>query len=57
LGWARVGVSLRGYGGNAVAISPLQSTTKKVAKDSFKKLSFASKKKKKSAMNGGYSRV
>ena len=31
--------------------------TKKAAKDSGKKMSFASKKKKKSAMNGGYSRA
>ena len=30
---------------------------KKAAKDSGKKMSFASKKKMKSAMNGGYSRA
>ena len=30
---------------------------KKAAKDSGKKMSFASKKKKKGAMNGGYSRA
>ena len=30
---------------------------KKAAKDTGKKMSFASKKKKKSAMNGGYSRA
>ena len=30
---------------------------KKAAKDSGKKMSFVSKKKKKSAMNGGYSRA
>ena len=30
---------------------------KKAAKDSGKKMGFASKKKKKSAMNGGYSRA
>tara|TARA_Y100001954_G_scaffold200894_1_gene219887 strand:- start:134 stop:253 length:120 start_codon:yes stop_codon:yes gene_type:complete len=35
-----------------------ESTTEKAAKDSGKKMSFASKnKKKKSAMDGGYSRA